>query len=223
MPGLPFDILVVTDRVVCERAGKTVIAAIAQLLHSPCSHRVAILVRDKEAPQARVGETIQTLQPMAQAAGAMLLAHTHVELALAFGLDGVHVASTAALGPVRSQLLPGMLLGASRHGQDPLNEADLGLADYATISPIYRPTSKPDDTREPLGLSGLKTCTQRSARPLVALGGIRPGRVAPAVKCGAAAIAISGAILQADDPADLLQQLWIELSEARQELFDPVE
>lgn len=215
MTELPFDILVITDRGVCEQAGTTVTAAIAQLLRSPHSHHLAILVREKELPQAQVAETLQTLQPMAQSAGAKLLVHSEIQLALAFGLDGVHVASTVALKPVRSQLPPNMLLGASRHGQDPLDQSDIGLADYATISPLYRPTSKPNDTRAPLGPSGLKTCIKRSIRPLVALGGIRPGRVAAAVEQGAAAIAISGAVLQADNPADLLQQLWTELTEAR--------
>jgi thiamine-phosphate pyrophosphorylase len=215
MTELPFDILVITDRSVCEQVGTTVTAAIAQLLCSPCSHRVAILVREKGVPQAQVAETLQTLQPMTQSAGARLLVHTDTQLALTFGLDGVHVASTVELEPVRSQLLPSMLLGASRHGQDPLDERDIGLADYATLSPIYRPTSKPNDPREPLGLSGLKICTQKSIRPLVALGGIQPGRVTAAVEQGAVAIAISGAVLQADNPADLLQQLWTELAEAR--------
>jgi thiamine-phosphate pyrophosphorylase len=218
MTELPFDILVITDRGVCEQAGKTVVTAIAQLLLSPHSHQVAILVRDKGVPQAQVAETIQMLQPMTQSAGARLLVHTDTQLALTFGLDGVHVASTVELEPVRSLLLPTMLLGASRHGQDPLDESDIGLADYATISPIYRPTSKPNDTREPLGMLGLKRCTQESIRPLVALGGMQPGRVAAVIEQGAAAIALSGAILQADHPADLLHQLWIELTEARKAL-----
>lgn len=210
MSELPFDILVITDHTACEQVGKTVKTAIEQVLHSPLSHRVAVLVRDKLAPQAQVAETLQTLQPIAQAVGAKLLVHTHVNLALAFGLDGLHVASDVKLEGVRSQLLPPMLLGASRHGQDPLDAADIGFADYATISPIYTPTSKPSDTREPLGLLGLQSCVQRSIRPLVALGGMRPGRVAGVMK-SVGAIAISGAILQSQDPTEMLQQLCEEM------------
>lgn len=226
MSGLPFDILVITDRTACAQVGKTVTEAVQQILRSPFCDRIAILVRDKAAPQSHVADFIKTLQPMTQAVGAKLLVHTYTYLALEFGLDGVHVAAHVALEGVRSQLLPNMMLGASRHAQDPLNAADIGLADYATISPIYRPTSKPNDTREPLGISGLQSCVQRSVRPLVALGGMRPGRVADVMLAGAAgaggvmdsgcvAIAISGAILQSDNPERLIEQLCLEIDEAR--------
>ncbi|MGB8699270.1 MAG: thiamine phosphate synthase [Thermosynechococcaceae cyanobacterium] len=208
---LPFEILVITDTVVCRQAGRTVEATVGQLLQSPYSHRMAILVRDKLAALDQIADTLQTLNPLAKEAGARLLVHTHTDLALAFNLDGVHVASQVALGTVRSQLRPGMLLGASRHGSDPLDADDLGEADYATLSPLFRPTSKPADLREPLGLLGLQACAARAVRPLVALGGIKPGRAAGAIAHGAAAIAISGALLQADSPATVLDQLCLEL------------
>jgi thiamine-phosphate pyrophosphorylase len=209
--GLPFDILVITDRTACAQVGKTVVAVVESILLSPLSHRVAILVRDKSAPPAQVAELLQILQPMAQTAGARLLVHTHVNLAVVLGLDGVHLTSHGDLKAVRSQLSPSMLLGISRHAQDCLDDADLGFADYATISPIYPPTSKPNDLREPLGVSGLQACVQRSVRPLVALAGMQPGRVGTVIEAGVGAIAISGAILQAEDPAGMLNQLCEEM------------
>ncbi len=215
MAALPFDILVITDRLSCAKVNRTVEATVTTMLRSPFSERVAILVREKVLPLEQVAETLRFLQPIAQSAGARLLVHSYPSLALEFGLDGVHLASHMAVAPVRSQLLPKMLLGVSRHRSDPLNETDIGLADYATISPIYLPTSKPEDTREPLGLSGLRTCVQRSLRPLVALGGMQPGRVAEVMTQGAATIAISGAILQADDPAAMLTSLCAEIARSR--------
>jgi thiamine-phosphate pyrophosphorylase len=209
--GLPFDILVITDRAACAQVGKTVITAVEQILQSPLSPRLAILVRDKGAPQPEVAKVIQALQPMIQKAGAKLFVHTHVGLALAFELDGLHLAGNGDLKTVRSQLSSPMLLGISRHSQDPLDVADIGLADYATISPIYQPTSKPKDTRETLGILGLRACVQRSIRPLVALGGMQPGRVGAVVGEGVEAIAISGAILQVQDPAGMLNQLCEEM------------
>jgi thiamine-phosphate pyrophosphorylase len=216
MAALPFDILVITDRLSCAKVNRTVESSITVLLQSPSSNRIAVLVREKGLPQHNVAETLQILQPIARSAGARLLVHSYLSLALEFGLDGVHLASHTALAPVRSQLLPKMLLGVSRHGSDPLDESDIGLADYATMSPIYSPTSKPEDSRETLGPSGLRDCVQRSIRPLVALGGMQPGRIAEAMDQGAAAIAISGAILQADDPAAMLQALCREMDRSRQ-------
>jgi thiamine-phosphate diphosphorylase len=214
MAALPFDILVITDRFSCAKVNRTVEATVAAMLKSPLSDRVAILVREKVLPLEQVAETLGILQPITQSAGARLLVHSYPTLALEFGLDGVHLASHVAVAPVRSQLLPTMLLGVSRHSSDPLDENDIGLADYATISPIYSPTSKPDDKRETLGLSGLRTCVQRSVRPLVALGGMQPGRIAEVMAQGAAAIAISGAILQTDEPAAMLQMLCREIDQS---------
>jgi thiamine-phosphate pyrophosphorylase len=211
MSKLPFDILVITDQAACAQVGKTVIEAIEPVLRSPSSHRVAVLVRDKLAPQSQVAEMLQILKPMAQVVGAKLLVHTHVNLALELELNGVHMASNVELEQVKSHLLPNMLLGASRHAQDSLDEADIGLADYATISPIFSPTSKPNDIRETLGIAGLEPCVERSIRPLVALGGMRLGRVAGVMERGVRAIAISGAILQSENPIEMLHQLLEEI------------
>jgi thiamine-phosphate pyrophosphorylase len=215
MAALPFDILVITDRLSCAKVNRTVESAVAAILQSPLSDRIAVLVREKVLPQPHVAEILRTLKPIAQSAGARLLVHSYSSLALEFGLDGVHLTSHTVLAPVRSQLLPAMLLGVSRHSSDPLDESDISLADYATMSPIYSPTSKPEDRRETLGPSGLQACVQRSVRPLVALGGLRPGRVAEIMTQGAAAIAISGAILQADNPAAMLTSLCDEIDRSR--------
>ena len=212
---LPFDILVITDSVSCEAVGRTVESAVLALLQSSFSPRVAILLREKTLSQAEVAEKLARLQPAVRAVGAKLLAHSHPDLALQLGLDGVHLASTVAAEPVRSQIGSQLLLGVSRHGSDRLDAEDIGCADYATISPVYRPTSKPKDRRETLGLSGLKTCTQRSVRPLAALGGLKPGRIAETIAQGAAAIAVSGALLQAEDPAAMLEKMCLEIAQGR--------
>ena len=211
----PFDILVITDSVSCEAVGRTVESTVMALLKSSFSPRAAILLREKTLPQSEVVQQLERLQPVVQAAGAKLLVHSYPDLALRLGLAGVHLASTVAVETIRSQIGNRLLLGVSRHGSDRLDVGDVGCADYATISPIYRPTSKPDDRRETLGLIGLKSCTQRSVRPLVALGGLKPGRVAATIAQGAAAVAVSGALLQAKNLAAMLDQLCHEVDQGR--------
>lgn len=213
LDNLPFDILVITDRLSCAKAGRTVESTLAAMLKQPESDRVAVLLREKVLPQAGVAQMLRDILPIVRDSGAKLLIHSYPRLALEWGLEGVHLASQADIMSVRSQLLPEMLLGVSRHSFNTLDEADLSGADYATISPIYSPTSKPDDQRETLGALGLQSCIQRSVRPLVALGGIRPGRVRDVMDQGVAAIAVSGAVLQANDPAKVLKQLWDEINQ----------
>lgn len=103
-----------------------------------------------------------------------------------------------------------MLVGVSRHGTDALDQDDIGLADYATISPVYSPVSKPNDRRNTLGLEGLRDSVRRSYRPLVALGGIKPGRVSVAIAHGVKAVAVIGAVMAAENPASVVQRLLYE-------------
>jgi thiamine-phosphate pyrophosphorylase len=74
------------------------------------------------------------------------------------------------------------LLGASTHSVEAARAALAAGADYAFLSPIWRPGSKPDDTRLTLGpgvfgeLRGL---------PVLALGGVTPEREREARAAGA--------------------------------------
>ncbi|MEQ8969008.1 MAG: thiamine phosphate synthase [Coleofasciculus sp. C1-SOL-03] len=58
-----------------------------------------------------------------------------------------------------------------------------------------------------MGLQGLRDSVRRSYRPLVALGGIEPGRVSAAIAQGAKAVAVIGAVMAAPNPARVVQTL----------------
>jgi thiamine-phosphate diphosphorylase len=216
MGVLPFDVLVITDAIACHRAGRTVLETIQYMFADGDWPRVAVLLRDKQSPLAEVENLLQKLIPIVSQANAHLLIHSYPQLALDYGLLGVHCAAAVSLASMRATLGAQFLLGVSRHGDDPLDEQDIGLSHYATISPIFLPTSKPLDARATLGLAGLKTCLQRSVRPLVALGGIQPHHGASLISQGAAAIAISGAILQAESPHRILKAFWEALPKSSQ-------
>jgi thiamine-phosphate pyrophosphorylase len=213
MPALPFDLLVITDAIACQRAGRSVLDTIQQMFAAQEWPRVAVLLREKQAPLPEVEQLLQSLRPVVASAKAHLLVHSYPQLALDYGL-GIHLAAPTTLPPIRSFLGTQVLLGASRHEFDDLGTADLAVADYVTMSPVFVPTSKPMDTRTPLGLEGLRKIIQRSSKPLVALGGIHPAQVAPVMAQGAAGIAVSGAILQAENPAYVLQQFVAALQRA---------
>jgi thiamine-phosphate pyrophosphorylase len=205
---LPFDVLVITDAIACHRADRTVLETIRYMFADGDWPRVAVLLRDKQSPLAEVEKLLQQLIPIVSKANAHLLIHSYPQLALDYGLLGVHCAAAVPLASIRATLGPQFLLGVSRHGDDPLDEQDIGLSHYATISPIFSPTSKPLDTRATLSFDGLQACLQRTVRPLVALGGIQPHHGASLIAQGAAAIAISGAILEAESPHQVLKAFW---------------
>ncbi len=213
---LPFDLLLITDQAACHRMGRTVEQTLTSILNTINPQRVAILIRDKKAIISEIDTTISKLKPLTDSTGVLLLVHSYPQLALEYNLAGVHLSSTTAIEPVRQQLPPKMLIGVSRHGTDALDQDDIGLADYATISPVYSPLSKPDDQRHTLGLQGLRDSVKRSYRPLVALGGIEPGRVSAAIADGAKAVAVIGAVMGSQNPAIVVQLLLQEVLIGRQ-------
>ena len=103
------------------------------------------------------------------------------------------------LPAVPSQLLPpSVAVGFSAHAGD-VSE-DWEGADYLTFGPLRETPSK-QGLLEPVGLEGLERAAQRSDRPVLAIGGVRPEDVQPARTAGAAGVAVLSGILGAEDVA----------------------
>jgi len=110
---------------------------------------------------------------------------------------GLHLPSSADPALWRPRISG--LLGQSCHSQRALTVA-AELCDYATLSPIHAPHSKPHDRRDTLGLEGLALACRGSRLPVLALGGQGPGRAAASLEAGAHGVAGIGSF---GDPAAL--------------------
>ncbi len=219
---LPFRLLVITDAAACRARARGVVETVARALGPLAAGRgagVAVLVRDKRAAVDDVARACAALRPVTRRAGALLLVHTHARLVARLGLDGVHVDGRARVDEARIALPPGALLGASRHAGDLAPAAhrrgpgglrgddDGRRADYVTLSPIFRPASKPADARATLGLAGLGRACAAGGPPVVALGGVDDRSARACLDAGAAAVAVIGAVTGAHDPARALAAL----------------
>jgi len=81
-------------------------------------------------------------------------------------------------------------LGQSCHSLEALHAAARAGADYAFLSPVFRPASKPDDRRRPMGLEGLRHACAQAPLPVIALGGITtPAQAAACRAAGARGVA----------------------------------
>ncbi len=89
-------------------------------------------------------------------------------------------------------------LGVSCHSVAEVCEAEQGGADYALLSPIWRPTSKPADIRPCLGLEALREARERARIPVFALGGVTPDRGTQARMAGAFGVAVLGGLFGGD-------------------------
>ena len=87
---------------------------------------------------------------------------------------------------------------ASAHSAADLDRAFATGARWALLSPVFAPTSKPDDDRPPLGIATFLTWA--AGRPVLALGGVTPERHGHLVAAGAFGSAVLGGLFGARDP-----------------------
>lgn len=131
-----------------------------------------------------------------------VLVNRRIDVALAAGADGVHLGFDA-LGATRARALlscagSGGLVGVSTHAADELLAAARAGADYAQLAPIFAPLSKPAE-RASLGLGAL-TAARGAGIPVLAQGGIDADNAGAVVRAGAAGVAVTGAVLLAENP-----------------------
>ena len=107
------------------------------------------------------------------------------------GIVGLHLPAAVEPASVRAEV-PGRL-GVSTHSRRGLLAAEEAGADYALLSPVYKPGSKPLDVRSILGAWKASRAWTGVEMPVFALGGMTPPRMRTCRRRGAyGAAGISG-------------------------------
>ena len=109
---------------------------------------------------------------MAREAGAEWIGvHDRLHLAREVSAEGVHLSgSSLPVTAARRVVGDSATIGVSLHAADDPSRA--AGADYAFLSPVCAPQSKPQDSRDVLGAAGFMEGTRRFETPLWALGGV---------------------------------------------------
>jgi thiamine-phosphate pyrophosphorylase len=149
---------------------------------------------------------------------ALLVVDDRVDVAVAVDADGVELPDSGLpTRHAREQIGKYAVVGRSVYDAEKALAATHEGADYVTVGPIYRGASKSD---KPAGVALLKEVSKDSNLPMLAAGGITADKVAEVIKAGAAGIAVSAALSEADDPkaaAEALAQAMKDAWEARPE------
>jgi thiamine-phosphate pyrophosphorylase len=198
-----FELLLITDRL---RATSPLPQAVARALESVPRGVAAIQVREKDLMGRALADLCRELLPICRSFRAPLLVNDRVDVALAVGLDGVHLPRSSFSAPdARSVLGPDALIGVSCHSVAELREGREG-ADYATFGPIYETASK-QEYGPPIGVKALAAGVEEGF-PLYALGGVTPAHAAALRATGARGLAVIGAGLGALEPGQACAELW---------------
>ena len=200
----PVDLSVylVTDRTLSGVRGvlETVAAAIA-------GGAAIIQLRDPEAKTRALVEEARAILALTRRAGIPFIVNDRVDVALAVGVDGVHIGqSDMSVADTRTLIGPDPILGLSITSEADLDVSDLQGVDYLGVGPVFQTSTKPDSA-PPINVGGLEAIVARTKIPIVAIGGLHAGNAAEAIAAGAKGIAIVSAICAAPDPEAATREL----------------
>lgn len=169
-----------------------------------------VQVREKTAPARELYEMACRIVPHARRAGAGVLLNDRIDVALATGADGVHLAAgSLAPGVARELVGERKLVGVSVHGLDEALRAVEEGADYVTFGHVYPTASKPG--LPPRGVRELAEVVESVEAPVLAVGGIDRSNVVEVLRTGASGISVVSAILATPDPEKVVRELREEI------------
>lgn len=179
-----------------------------------------VQLRMKDASDEEFMRVGREVAAMCRAAGATFIVDDRVHLAVRLQADGVHL-GREDMPPRRARdiLGSGKIIGATANTlDDMLAAADAG-ADYIGLGP-FRFTTTKARLSPVLGLDGYSRIMagfrRRSAMPVVAIGGITADDVAGLMAAGVSGVAVSGALLGAEDPAQATARIMQIISKHKQ-------
>lgn len=191
-------LVVLTDRRLCRRAGRSLTATLAAAIEGG---PFCLVIREKDLPRTERARLAVSAMELVRPHGCRVMLASDAALAHRIGADGVHLAASDPL-----PTLPVGTIGRSCHGAEDLRRAGRDGADYATISPVFLTESKPG-YGPPLGLDGLESLAALSTVDVLALGGVSRSNAASCLAAGAAGVAVMREVMTAADPGQVVAEL----------------
>ena len=199
----------VTDSALCGERG--VLAVVEAAVRGGAR---VVQLREKTLATRAFVERARALKALLQPMGVPLIVNDRLDVALACGADGVHVGQEDLSPRDMRRWLPQGLIGLSIERLEQLDAAERLPVDYYGASPVFATATKAD-AAPALGLDGLRALRARTARPLVAIGGIGEHNAAAVMAAGADALAVVSALCAAPDPEAAARRLCAAMETAR--------
>lgn len=171
-----------------------------------------IQLRMKEASDDEVRATAAIVQPLCRQYEAVFLLDDRVELARELKADGVHLGKNdMPVGEARRLLGNDFIIGGTANTFDDIKRLHRQGADYIGCGP-FRFTATKKKLSPILGLDGYRSIVRqmeesRICLPIVAIGGICYDDIDDIMATGVSGIALSGAVLNAEKPAEEMKRI----------------
>ena len=160
-----------------------------------------VQLREKELPDAKLLALARKVQALCVEHEALFFCNDRIDMALCCNAHGVHVGqSDLSVQEIRTLSGQRLLAGLSTHSTKQARQAaEVDHADYIGIGSVFETRTKTE-----IVLGGLKILEEIAALtlsiPVFAIGGITLERLRAVKAAGATRVAVSTAIIGADDP-----------------------
>ncbi len=182
-------------------------AAFARLAESLVAAGVHVLqLRDKRLSDRKLIPRARQLRDITRGTNTLFIMNDRPDLAILADADGVHIGQEElSVKDARSIVGLNKLIGVSTHSIDQARQAVLDGANYIGVGPTFPSLTKSFDTF--VGLEFIRNVAADISLPAFAIGGITGENLPQVLAAGINRIAVSGAVLDVNDPAAAVQEL----------------
>lgn len=198
-----------------ETSQAAIIAQVQAVLAGGCKW---IQLRMKNASRDEIIETAKALKPICAEAEAILVIDDHVDIAKELELDGVHLGkSDMNVKDARETLGEKFIIGATANTLDDVMSFSPVDVDYIGLGP-YKFTTTKANLSPIIELDSYANIVKVAANskreiPIVAIGGIEHSDIERIMSTGVDGVAVSGALINADDTTAATKQMIDQLNE----------
>lgn len=181
-----------------------------------------VQLRMKEADETTFLSTAQEAVALCRSYHARLILDDRVEMVKRVGADGVHLGrKDMPADEARTLLGPDLIIGGTANTIDDVRRLHRQGVDYIGCGP-YRFTTTKQRLAPVLGLEGYRAIVEAMRRenillPVVAIGGITRADLLPVLQTGVSGVAISGGILDAEQPDEETKAILRILEQSEQQ------
>jgi thiamine-phosphate pyrophosphorylase len=144
--------------------------------------------------------------------GVPLVVYDRVDVAVAAGADGVHLATDSLPISAAKHAGRGVLVGKSVSSVAEAVAAEQAGADYLVVEPVF--FSHYAQGRSPIGPTVIRRIKAKVHLPLLAGGGITAGNAHQVIAAGADGVAVTTEVVDSDDPRAAARSLHDAMREA---------
>ncbi|MEW6358789.1 MAG: thiamine phosphate synthase [Planctomycetota bacterium] len=174
----------------------------------------AIQLREKDLSDPEFLDLARQMRDLCRKAGALFIVNDRISIAKLAGADGAHIGQDDLPAvDARKILRKGKLLGVSTHNIAQARQAQAAGADYIGVGPIY-PT-KTKGYEKGVGVDFIRQVKGEIAVPFFAIGGVTLDRLDEVIAAGCTRVAVSSAVIGADDIAAAARRFKDKLAAAK--------